>query len=89
MVKVFFSLQDAPDFYTSANMQYAIGGGEISVSHEQALAILINEMFPNLRSCNRRIKHLIVIDENGKEYETKDFDIYGSLKKKDDKNETD
>lgn len=85
MVKVTFSLQDAPDFYTYTNIPYEIGKGEVSVENEQALAILINDRFPNLRACNRRIKHLIVIDDKGDLYETKDFDIYGSLKRKEDK----
>lgn len=31
--------------------------------------------------CNRRIKELVVIDENGDEYKTDDFDIYGNINK--------
>jgi hypothetical protein len=85
MVKISFSLQDSPDDFICTDINYKIEKNEMSVAHEQALAILINEKFPNLKKSKRRIKNLIVIDENGDLYETKDFDIYGSLKKKEDK----
>ena len=42
---------------------------------------LRSKRFPQLHKCNRRIKKLIVIDENDEKYSTEDFDLYGSLTK--------
>lgn len=62
--------------------------GECTVKEETAIAILINKRFPQLHESNRRIKKLIIVDENNEKYSTNDFDLYGSVQKKEkEKNE--
>mgnify|MGYP007104086517 CR=1 FL=1 len=83
MKKISFTLQDAPDFWTSFDADLPLGeNGDCTVSEETALAILLNNKFPQLRKCHRRIKNLVVVDETGKTYATDDFDIPESLTKK-------
>ena len=82
MKKVLFTLQDAPDYALELDVDIQPNkDGEYSVSEEIALALLIYDRFPKLKECNRRIKKLIVIDEEGSSYESNDFDIIGSLTK--------
>lgn len=92
MKKVYFTLHDAPDFTTKLEFDVNLTNeeGELRSDAELAMALLINKHCPNLKDCHRRIKKLIVIDEEGQKYESDDFDVYGSLQeKKEDKNETD
>ena len=79
MTKFSFSLQDAPDFWTTFECDCEFGniGGNPAV--ENAIACLIKDRNPKLYECHRRIKKLIVEDENGNVYQTDDFDIPGSL----------
>lgn len=80
MIKIVFTMQDAPDFSIGMDAELnAESGKEYSVKEEQALALLIYSRFPKLKECHRRIKKLTVVDEIGNTYETDDFDIYGSL----------
>ena len=82
MKKFSFTLQDSPDFWMGFEADLPLEkDGEYSVSEENAIAILINNRFPKLKQCHRRIKNLIVVDDNGDIYSTNDFDIYGSLTK--------
>jgi len=84
-----FTLQDAPDFWTSLYADLPLGeNGDCTVSAETALAILLNNKFPQLRKCHRRIKNIVVIDEKDEIYSTDDFDIQGSLMKNNKNNET-
>ena len=85
MKKIVFTLQDAPDFATAFQADIKPNEeGEYTVSEENALALLIYELFPNLKESRRRIKAIQITDELGETYETNDFDIYNSLKKKED-----
>lgn len=80
MAKVVFNLHDSPDSFWKMDMDIDfINGDECSIREEQILALLINERFPELKGCHRRIKKLMVVDDNGNFYESDDFDIYGSL----------
>ena len=83
MVKIAFTLQDAPDFWTELNADcLSLNGDALTVRDEANIADLIYSRFPKLRECNRRIKNLIITDDNkGKTYATNDFDVPGSLKK--------
>ena len=86
MKKVSFTLQDAPDNTMGLEVDFhPIVEGECTVREEQALALIIYDKFPRLKECHRRIKKLTVIDEDGNIYETDDFDVYGSLTKKQEK----
>lgn len=88
MKKISFTLQDSPNHWMGLDAEIKFKeNGECSVSEETAIAILINKRFPQLQKCNRRIKKLIVIDENNEKYSTDDFDLYG-LQKQDKKYET-
>lgn len=88
MKKFSFTLQDAPDFWTSFIADLPLEtNGDYTVKQETAIAILLNSKFPQLQKCHRRIKNLVVVDEKGDIYTTDDFDIYGSLKKQE-KDET-
>ena len=88
MKKISFTLQDSPDCNMGIDVDFhPVRKDEYTVREEQALAILIYNRFPQLKECHRRIKKLTVTDENGETYETNDFDIYGSLTKKTNKNE--
>ena len=83
MKKISFTLQDAPDYVIWFDVDFhPTAEGEYSVKDEHALAILIYNLFPELKKSHRRIKNLKVIDEDGNEYETEDFDIFGSFRKK-------
>ena len=87
MSRIIFTLQDAPDFTAMFDTDLQPNTeGEYSVSEENALALLIYELFPQLKASHRRIKKLTIIDESGNIYETDDFDMYNGLKKKDKKN---
>ena len=89
MKTISFTLHDAPDFWTSLCADLPLGEkGDCAVSEEIALAILLNHKFPQLLKCHRRIKNLVVVDEEGKRYTTPDFDIPGSLTKTNKENET-
>lgn len=88
MKKLYFSLHDSPDSTQVMEIDFHPCGKEYSVSDEQALAIIINQRFPEIKNCNRRIKKLVIIDEDGKEYVTEDFDIYGSLTKIEDEKQS-
>ena len=80
--KISFTLQDAPDFGTLIYADLPLGeNGDCTVSEETALAILLNNKFPQLRKSHRRIKKLVVVDEEDETYSTDDFDIPGSLTK--------
>ena len=82
MKKIYFTLQDAPDCWMGLEADIQVGNdGDCTINEETAIAILINKRFPQLHKCNRRIKKLIVIDENDEKYSTEDFDLYGSLTK--------
>ena len=83
MIKIAFTLQDASDFWKELNVDSLSQNDNESytVEAETAIAILLNSHFPQLRECNRRIKNLIVTDNEGNVYTTKDFDVPGSLKK--------
>lgn len=87
MKKFTFTLQDAPDSIMEfeGDLEFDNEKSEYTVKEETAIALLINHFFPQLRQCNRRIKNLVVIDDDGNVYTTHDFDIYGSLKKIDNK----
>ncbi len=84
MAKVVFNLHDSPDSFWNIDMDIDFINDDCSVKEEQILALLINERFPKLKECHRRIKKLMVVDDNGNFYESEDFDIYGSLIKKKD-----
>ncbi len=89
MKKISFTLQDAPDFWTSFDADLPLGeNGDCTVSEETALAILLNNKFPQLRKCHRRIKNLVLVDEEGETYVTDGFDISGSLTKNNKDDET-
>lgn len=83
MVKIAFTLQDAPDFWQELNVDsLSLNENELcTVEKEKEIAFLVNSRIPKLRECNRRIKNLIITDEKGNVYTTDDFDIPGSLKK--------
>lgn len=83
MKKITFTLQDSPDCIMGLDADFhPVTKDEYTVREEQALALLIYNRFPQLKECNRRIRKLTVTDENGETYETKDFDMYGSLTKR-------
>lgn len=86
MKKISFTLQDSSDSWNllEADLQFE-NDGEYTVKEETAIALLINKRFPQLLKCNRRIKKLIVVDENNEKYSTNDFDLYGSIHKHDKK----
>ena len=85
MKKISFTLQDAPDFWTTLVADLPLGDNDdYIVKEETAIAILLKYKFPQLRNHHRRIKNLIVVDEKGNTYFTDDFDNYGSLTKKKD-----
>lgn len=82
MKRIHFTLQDAPDHIMGVDLEFTPDvGGEYNIREENLLALLIYKHFPQLMKCNRRIKQLVVIDENGDEYKTDDFDIYGNINK--------
>ncbi len=84
MKKIYFTLQDAPDFIKSLDADLQVNSnGDYTIGEETAFAYLINRRFPELQKTNRRIKNLIVIDEEGNKYSTEDFDILGSTTKRD------
>ncbi len=77
-----FTLQDAPDFSMGLETDLNLPeNGECTVNEETAIALIIYNRFPELRKHNRRIKHLVVVDEEGNIYTTTDFDTLGSLTK--------
>lgn len=80
MKKVIFTLHDSSDLAAVLDVDlHSSPKDEYTVKEEQALALIINNLFPELKKCHRRIKKLMVVDEDGNTYETQDFDIYGSL----------
>lgn len=87
MARVVFDLQDNPDSFWHLDTDINFIDGECTVREEQALALLINERFPKLKECHRRIKKIMVVDDNGNYYESDDFDMYGSLIKKENNEE--
>lgn len=82
MVKIAFTLQDAPDYWQGVETDFQpLNNDEpYTVREETAIALLLKSRFPQIYKCNRRIKNLIVVDDNGSIYTTEDFDIYSSLK---------
>lgn len=81
MKKIIFTLQDNPDDGWSLDADIQPNeDGDYTVREEQALAFIIYNRFPQLKKSKRRIKKLIVIDENEENYCSDDFDIYGSIK---------
>lgn len=82
MKKIQFTFQDAPDSWMGFEADFEPEKkGDYSILDENMLAILIDKVFPNIMKCNRRIKDLIIADEDGNIFKTDDFDLYGSLKK--------
>lgn len=78
-----FTLQDAPDYWTSFEAELQTDLEKYGLQGENEIALLINRTFPQLQKYQRRIKKLQISDESGNYYETNDFDIPGSLIKKD------
>lgn len=83
MVKIAFTLQDAPDFWqeVETDCQLLNSDEPYTVREETAIAFLLKSHFPQIYKSKRRIKNLIVKNDKGNIYTTDDFDIYGSLKK--------
>lgn len=80
MKKISFTLHDAPDFWQSFEADFhPAKEGVYSVADEHAITMLINDIFPNLKECHRRVKNLRIIDENGKCYESTNFDLPGNI----------
>lgn len=80
MKKILFTLQDAPDHFMGLDVDIKPNeNGEYTVREETALALLINKKFPQLYKSHRRMKQLIIIDEDKNIFKSEDFDIPGSI----------
>ena len=82
MKRIIFNLQNNPNEEWSLDADIQLNeDGDYTVREEQAFALIIYNLFPQLKKSKSRIKRLIVIDENDEKYCPDDFDIYGSLKR--------
>lgn len=82
MKRICFTLQDAPDQIMWCDIEFdPINDGEYNIRDVDNLAILIYEKYPQLKKCNRRIKALKVVDEEGSIYKIDDIELSSYLLK--------
>lgn len=82
MTTISFTTQDAPDNWIRLDVDVDYNFDKYNLINEHDLATRIFNHYPNLKKANRRIKNLSIKDWKGDIYETDDFDIPGSLIKK-------